>query len=350
VRRLALAALLLGSSGCAAHLPRSDEALPFMERSTFALSTARGQTAEVSPAFHVLVGDGLGEERLEHGGAALVSSISLLSTLRLWHEDSAPVRTPTYEPRAKLQLFRVAPAGSGRAVARLVALELGAGHRSNGQRGCSLAGHVRRPGDTDFGCAPATNPPVQALNLEDGSFTTNYAFAGANVRWLLPGPPGEPVAAAFTLGSGAEWHVPCGLGSCMQPQMRARHGAVVGRWRVEGELLLLRGVSRALLAGRSVRLDSSLRVTLSGEVHLGAAGGPFGGTDAEIALVPRDRRGWPLGLFVRRHVGRDPLNIRFEERLDAWLFGVTLDPGPLEKLGGRGASPHAPPPPGPPPR
>ncbi|ACL63969.1 conserved hypothetical protein [Anaeromyxobacter dehalogenans 2CP-1] len=334
---LVAAALLAGTSGCVAHMPRSDEPTMLLERSYVGASTASGQSFEAAPALHVLLHNGLDDpDVFERGGWASALSASFLATLRVSRGDSAPVRTPTYEPHAKLQLFHLDPAGARPAPSapqpwmRMAVLELGGGHRSNGQRGCSLDEHVRRPGDGDWECAPATDPPSTALNLDDGSFTTNFVAGGAYLRLLRTGDQPGAFTSALTVGGGLEYEVACGLGACMPQGMRRRFGPVNARYLAEWEALVLRGRTRRVPLLGTVHLDSSLRATLSGNVHLGAARGPFGDLSAEVAILPRNPKGMVMGLFVRRHVGYDYLNIRFEERLDAWLFGLVLDPTPLD--------------------
>jgi hypothetical protein len=234
----AAAALLVATSGCAAHLPRSDERVPFLERSYASVASDRRQAFEVAPALHLVARNGLDEPGVrESGGVATSLSLSFLGTLRMLREASAPVRTPTYEPRARLQVFYVGrPQAEGAGPPWLAALELTVGHRSNGQQGCALADHVRT-GKGDFDCAPTTDPPSDRLDLSSGSFTTNYAGAGV-------------------------------------------------------------GVLREVGAGR-----------------------------ARTILLSRAPRSLGIGLFVRLHQGRDDLNIRFEERLDAWIAGIVVEPG-----------------------
>lgn len=338
-RRGAALLVALMATGCAAHLPRADEPTVLLERTYVGASTAPGQSFEAAPVLHLVLANGLDDPDLfERGGSSAAFTASFLAVLRVSRGDSAPVRTPTYEPRAKLQLFHLVPLprppdAAARPPLVMGVLELSGGHRSNGQRGCSLADHVRRPGDGDFGCVPATDPPSQALDLEGGSFTTNYAAAGAYLRLLPPGAPAGPRPAAFTLGGTIEWQIACGLGACMPEPMRERYGPATVRWLAEGEVLVLRGVRRRLPFDGEVHLDTGLRVTLQGGAHLFAARSRAD-LSAEVALVPRHPRSFPVGVFVRRHQGYDYLNIRFEQRLDAWLFGVIFDPSPLDPGGG----------------
>lgn len=67
-------------------------------------------------------------------------------------------------------------------------------------------------------------------------------------------------------------------------------------------------------------------------MHFSSASGRFGDVSVEAALVQRHPRSVGIGPFVRLHRGRDDLNIRFEERLDTWTFGVVVNPAPPESL------------------
>lgn len=302
-----------------------------MERSYASVSSDRRQAFEVDPALHLILRNGLEAPRvLESGGITASLSLSFLGALRVFREDSAPVRTPTFEPRAKLQLFAVgrpragAPPPADVSPPWLAALELTVGHRSNGQQGCALAEHVRT-GRGDFDCVPLTDPPSDALDLASGSFTTQYLAIGLAGQRQLGGPD-RP--AVFVSGRSAlEWHPPCHFGACMPEPMRRRYGAAVGRLSVELELPAVWRVSRwvPFLGAES---DLGLRMVLAGSRHLGTVGRPaFGDASAELAVLSRTPRGLGVGVFVRRHQGRDDLNIRFEERLDAWIAGIMLDPG-----------------------
>ncbi|HSM92374.1 MAG TPA: hypothetical protein VLT47_05750 [Anaeromyxobacteraceae bacterium] len=318
-------ALLAG--GCAAHLPGAGERVAFLERSTIGVSSDRTQVYEADPAAHLLLWNGLDDgAALEEGGFATTGSVSFLGAFRMLHADSAPIRTPTFEPRARLQIFRAAGLRSGGDAARparplLGALELSVGHRSNGQNGCALADHVRY-GPADFDCAPAGAVESRRLNLVDGSFTTNYAALGISGLWPAPQPSAAGRRLALVGSTAVEWHLPCHFGACMPAPMRARYGAAVLRGSLEAVLPSLARVTFARGAA-----DLGLRAGIAGSVHLGvSAGSPFGDASAEVALVYRPRRGLATSVFVRRHEGRDPLNIRFEERLDAWIVGLGLEP------------------------
>jgi hypothetical protein len=323
---------LLGAGGCAAHLPGAGERTAFLERSTISVASDRDQIYEVDPAAHLLLWNGLDDGlALDEGGFATVGSVSFLGAFRMLHSDSAPIRTPTFEPRARLQLFgstvlrRGSPEDAPSPPHRLLgALELSVGHRSNGQNGCALADHLRT-GASDFDCAPAGAVENDRLNVVDGSFTTNYLAVGLAGRWAAPARWDGAPPLVLSGGTTLEWNVPCSFGACMPPEMRARYGAALLRGSVDAELPALVRVSVA-----RARVDVGLRATLAGSVHLGAGdGSPCGDASAEVAVLFRPRGGLATSVFVRRHQGRDPLNIRFEERLDTWILGVGLEPDAL---------------------
>lgn len=326
----------LSSVGCAAHLPRTGEPLAFLERSTISTATQHDQAFEARPAVHVVLHNGLeAPELLEQGGTATVALLSFLGDFRIWRFDSAPVRTPTYEPRARLQIFHVALLGAPEDPLdpvdrphRLVgALSFDFAHRSNGADGCALADHVR-VGKSDFACEPTTDPPSTALNVRDGSFTTNYGAAGLGVRWFPGSGAVLPAGSALSATTTFEWNFPCHLDACMPTQMRARYGTVRALWSAEAELPL--PVAPAWTAPTGLRV----RVGAEGSVHLATADGrrPWTEFAAEVAVLHQVPRGLDLGLFVRRHQGPDYLNIHFEERLDAWIIGLVVDPSPASAL------------------
>ncbi len=333
--RRALALLApLALAGCLAHFPRPDEPIPFVERTTVGVSPGSDQLFEAKPALHVYFANGLDDEAVQaRGGWTVSTAFSLLGAVRMMDEPSTPIRTPSYEPRLRLQIFRLgAPRAAGRGVSRLLGmLELTAAHYSNGQKGCALADHLRGSGSSDFDCIPETDPPSTALNVLDGSFTTHYLGATVAARRAALPADGGPATWTAAASAGMEWHLPCRFAGCMDPPMRARYGEVVARWSAEVDLLLVRASRRVPLLG-VVPVDARLRATAQGRVHFSSASGVFGDVALEAALVQRYPRGFGVGPFVRLHRGRDDLNIRFEERLDTWTFGVVIDPAPPETL------------------
>ena len=332
-RAVLLAPLAL--AGCIAHFPRPDEPMAFMERTTAGHSPGVGQIFDAAPAIHVFFLNQLDDPEVQRlGGWAAVSSFSFLARIRMLDEPSTPVRTPSYEPRVRLQILRLSaprPAlgGLGRL---LLGLDLAAAHYSNGQKGCALADQVRGAGVSDFDCTPLTNPPSTALNTIDGSFSTNYLEGGLRGRWMAFPSEGGHATWTATAGAAAQWHAPCELSGCIEPQMSARFGSVVAKWIAEADVVVVRGLQwRFPLIGTAVT-DARLRGTAQGSVHFPSSRGPFGDVAVEAALVGRTGNALGVGPFVRYHRGRDDLNIRFEERLDAWTIGVVVDPAPSDRV------------------
>ncbi len=334
-RALSILVLALALSGCVAHLPLPDEPMAFMERSAVYASPGSGQLFEADPALHVYFHNGLDDPDLQaRGGAAWTASFSFLAAARMMDEPSTPVRTPSYEPRVKLQLLRLgAPVAGRRGLQRwLYGLDLAVAHYSNGQKGCALADQLRGSGASDFDCVPLGDPPSTALNTQDGSFTTHFAAADANARWILFGPASGKARVTAAAGAGLEWHLPCDFSGCMEPELAARYGRIVARFVAEADFLLLDGFRRGLPFLGVLVLDARLRVTARGSVHFPSSRDAFGDGSLEVAFVPRYGTGLGIGPFVRVHRGSDPLNIRFEERLDTWSFGIVVDAAPPERL------------------
>ncbi len=327
---VAIAAVAL--QGCV-HFPRSDEPIELMEPITVGVPVAQGQIVEAHPAIHVVFHNGLDvPDAFEERRLATTVSFSFLAAIRMYDEPSSPVRTPSYAPRLKLQLVGIEPVerkGAQHAHRLLGALELYVGHYSNGQNGCALAGQQRGDGFSDFDCTPLTSPASQELNLQNGSFTTNVLGANVAARWLaFPAAGGVPKLAVTAL-AGVEWNVPCHFVACMEPEMISRYGEVVLGWRASGDVLV-----RPVPLLPRPDLDSRLRMSASGKVHVGLGAGrsPFGDAAFEVAWLPRYRRELVVGPFVRYRFGRDDLNIRFEERLDEWTVGALVDVAPPEWL------------------
>jgi hypothetical protein len=341
VRRGAAAAALLLAAGCVAHLPREGEPAEFLEPTEVGALTAPHEYFEADGALHLVLWNGLGDPAVwSRGGVRTTGVLSLLAAIRTSSDVSAPVRLPTYEPRLMVEVLDVVPLGEdGRGAPGALAPRgvFGAlvafAHRSNGADGCALADHAPpvQGARDDFDCAALTDPPSTALNLRDGSFTTNYVSGRLAARVVWPTATGGPIAGAVAATLGAEWHPP-GPPPFMAPEMRARHGPVVGLATLVGELEVLRERPVHLPLAGEVPLGATVRASAAGRLHLGADRGPFGGGWAQIALLPRSARGYGLGLFARRLFGSDPLNIRFEQALDAWMIGVIFDPSPLERV------------------
>jgi len=349
MNRIAGGIALLATIGCTAHLQRVDEPIVELEPMWIGAPLAKGQFFEAQFPLHLFLHDGLDQPRaMDDGGFAAVLSFTVLGTVRMQTTQSTPILPPSYQPRLRLQLVNTVPLGSdgGGTVHRLVsAFQLTAAHYSNGQMGCALQGGTPRPGATsDFDCIwPAGGSPSGVLNLENGSFTGHMLGAGVLLRWLAFPSAGGASRGGVTASFAADWSLPCDFSGCLEPQMRARYGAAVLRWLASGELVVIGHRHRGIPIHGRIASDARLRLTASGAVHVGLGAGrtPFGDASCELAYLTHFERGGSGGPFVRFHAGRDPLNIRFEERWDVWTVGYLLEfSAPLMLAGpSRAASP-----------
>ena len=116
--------------------------------------------------------------------------------LRMFDEDSNPVRTPSYMPKATMQFaaFRDISRGADteqpdRRVAMWLIDIVPFGHHSNGQNGCLFTGYSRVDGE----CVTEVKVPVTArtVNTENGSFSTNYIRTGVHYRRMYLASAGD---------------------------------------------------------------------------------------------------------------------------------------------------------------
>ncbi|WP_245530016.1 hypothetical protein [Anaeromyxobacter dehalogenans] len=324
--------VLLALTACAAHFPRVEEPTLDLEPITIGVPFARNQLFEAQLPLHFFLHDGLEHPRLMNdGGFGVAPAFSFIATLRMETSQSTPIRPPSYLPRLRLQLVDVLPLAwrsASHADRLLVSLGVMAAHHSNGQKGCALRDGALLPGATsDFDCGwPPGVPRSGELNLDSGSFTEHLLGAELLLRWLSFPVDGGASRGGATGKHGVDWNVPCTFSGCIEPAMRRRYGESAIRWLASGELLAA-GHHRAIPFRAREASDARLRLTASGAVHLGLGQGhsPYGDAPFDLAYLTRFEHGGSGGPFVRYHHGRDPLNIRFEERWDVWLVGYLVE-------------------------
>lgn len=241
--------------------------------------------------------------------------------LRMFDEDSNPVRTPSYMPKATVQIaaFRnISRATDSDHPDRRVSMWLldfiPFGHHSNGQNGCLFSEATR----VDGACVgdEAIPPSERTINTRDGSFSTNYFRMGVQYRRMyLKSAADIPFAVArwqWNVGVDAEsnptWHP---IGGAISDDLHGIYGATrVGvsagaarlRWhrfgRVEGKVAL-------------EYIHSAPRDVSSVTTRL------------EMNLLPR---GWGgAGLFARFYRGQDYYNLAFEQNISRLQFGLTFN-------------------------
>jgi len=244
--------------------------------------------------------------------------------LRLFNEVSNPVRTPSYMPKATVQVARFqnqsasAPSdemefSKGPIVMWLVDV-IPFGHHSNGQNGCLFASQTR---DSRGACVEASPPPPDArsINRADGSFSTNYIQARLLYGRLYLDAVGAPAADYAT---GWEWRAGGGL------QVNPK-GYLPGS--IDGELSAVYAPTRIIADAEVARRDGWRCARAEGTVrlqylHHGPSGVPPFVVSAEAACLPRHWGG--SGVFVRFYRGQDYYNLGFAESITRLQLGFTL--------------------------
>jgi hypothetical protein len=245
---------------------------------------------------------------------------TFLTDLRLTTADSAPVVTPSYMPRLRLQflgnhLVTTADGNPLRSWRWGVTVDVWS-HHSNGQDGCTFRGAPPE------GC-PAIGAGATALNERTGSFSTNYSGVTLNGRhsWGV-----RPHSRALSvLGSaGVQLHHDFpGGGLDFSPtgdisRLWGRvHGAaeLEGRWNLRNQAASWAGevYGRYRLDLASGGSDPRLPgVTARHDAHTG-----------ELGWICT--RLFGLGAFVRVVGGRESYNIEFTQSPTRFQFGVVID-------------------------
>jgi hypothetical protein len=201
--------------------------------------------------------------------------------LRMFAEESTPVKTPSYMPRLTLMAWRedrvTGPAFYG---------SLMLSHHSNGQAGPFF--------DADGD-----------VNHEDGDFSTNFVELGVSRVARR--------ADYFAWSTVAlEWHP----GFNESPELEGRYGL----WRVHVASTAIRRLvlDDELYVRLSVILDEFQRSSddfLQGELE-------------RYPLLVRYTTRWPsidIGLFASVYVGHDYYNIWFDRMLGSFLVGLSGD-------------------------
>jgi hypothetical protein len=223
--------------------------------------------------------------------------------LRMIEADSAPVRTPSYMPKATVTglLFR----GESAERVGLWAAMVTVGHHSNGQDGCLFTTDVKTT-DAQGHATCTGRPDLTRINRIDGSFSTNYVKMGARYRreWLEALSPDEQVGRrALTVGVDVQQHFHTDS-------------------RVEPFYGTTRGEASVNFATRIPRLCWS---RLSSGVTLMYVGGPpdtVGPFAIQVdgACTFTNEGGW--GFFGRFYGGQDYYNLGFTESIRRFQFGV----------------------------
>jgi hypothetical protein len=255
---------------------------------------------------------------------------TFLTRLRMFDEESNPVRTPSYMPKGTIQLAWLKNRSTKDSQADPLEFLKGPiemwlvnvipfGHHSNGQNGCLFIEQTRIEGKCQPQTPASTRP--EDVNREDGSFSTNYIRMGLEYRRLhLVGNYPEELRAVsqreWGIGGSLELNPSGYIGGAISDTLRPLYGptrfrvtadVVAGNWRPP--------VWRRLNCGRAWVDGSATFIR-------GAASSVDNVFTVEAACLPA---GWGgAGLFVRYYRGQDYYNAAFLENINRLQFGVTF--------------------------
>jgi hypothetical protein len=293
----------------------------------------------------------------QFGGRTFAVAFTPMYRVRIWKEHSAPVRVPSFMPKATVQmnfLDRRAPgrqwggggnAENARGFVGLTSAMVTAGHHSNGQDGCLYADEDGRELDP---CPE--EPGAVRINRLNGSFSTNYVQATVIRAWYRvpdvsdvdarnrarPGVWTDERFASYALFGGLtyEFNIPVdSFGGPIEEAARPIYG--MNRFR------LMAGVERFPRGVRELpRFKLAAWAQLTDKKADSADCGVSGRTDSfGDACAPRF--GWGadlsvglgsavdfLGAYARYFHGQDYYNLSFTHRKgNSFQAGLSFTPG-----------------------
>ena len=256
---------------------------------------------------------------------------TFLTRLRMFDEESSPVRTPSYMPKGTIQLAWMKNLSARDSTTEPLEFLKGPidmwlvnvipfGHHSNGQNGCLFVQQVRIDGECQPEPPSSTNP--EDVNRENGSFSTNYIRMGLEYRrmYLVGDYPDELRAVSqreWGIGGSLELNPTGYLGGSISDTLRPLYGPtryritadiVAGNWRFP----FLRKVN----CGRAWT-DATIMFISGAAPTVDTVA-----TSIEAACLPQ---GWGgAGLFIRYYRGQDYYNAAFLENINRLQFGLTF--------------------------
>jgi hypothetical protein len=245
--------------------------------------------------------------------------------LRIFDEESSPVRTPSYMPKATVQIARFMNLSSAdpadeeefsRGPVEMWLVDvIPFGHHSNGQNGCLFTSQSREDGGL---CVERGAPQPRAVNKHDGSFSTNYIEAMVRYGRMHLETEQAPETEYAT-----RWEWRAGAGVQFNPR-----GYLPGA--IDDELADVYGPTRVIVEAAAARRDgwrcgraqAGLRLQF---VHDAPVGVPSVTTKVEAACLPRRWGG--TGVFLRFYRGQDYYNLGFADAISRLQFGFALQQG-----------------------
>ena len=324
---------------------REQMLVPFMEGTDVFLTSPKDTIFEARIAPHLVIktfGDVLNlseQERAARGQRPAPRLVWILSAtpavrLRMLRQNSDPVRTPSYMPRANVQaLFArgvaekvgqslMLPGPAKEPQVTLYEWHTIVGHHSNGQDGCFYAEPTQsRPvGNPNGDCVPVLNLDAATaqplVNGKDGSFSTNYIRIGMNYR---------RTRIDQKLVDDQDWTIGIELEQNfhIDPYVYPLYGrtrwtgsaAFAGRPRGQSDHWWDQEHWWTCDARREVKGFAKYIAGHPSTVK------PFV-LSAEAACFPSTVGGW--GWFVRYYYGQDYYNIAFLDNISRWQLGMTF--------------------------
>jgi hypothetical protein len=237
--------------------------------------------------------------------------------IRQLDDSSAAVRTPSFNPRGRYQLFRMRKAAAPGVSANVNRwrhvdvrfYDLEYAHYSNGQAGCfyERQRYVLNAAGTDYVCEWIANDSSdRAINFSDGSFSSWYLRLGYGTErhWSF-GDEGAPSRSHVGLFGFVQFSPPFQMEDPQEP--------LYGYWRTRVEGEYEKWYRR--WGGTTMHLRSWYERAIDGASEL-----PKDHVTAQLS-VSFDRA-WGLGGFARYRDGQDYYNIAFPNRLSVWQFGL----------------------------
>jgi hypothetical protein len=323
--RWSLTAAALVAAAGAAHaqdesgVPVTQNPVLFLEKSYLSpmplTPTGKDLILEGQASGHYFIVNRLTDRTWERtGGFRVTVPVSMIFVVRIFDEDSAPVRTPSFILRPLYaQLVHLARQAER---ARLLVLGAGVTHHSNGQSGCTFLGEAPDPGGGD-GCV-VVDPALRArglTNVVDGSFSTNFIPLDVGVRWARID-EALMVTEARSLRARFELHPKQFLKGGMSRSLATEYGQMLLGLGLEVERALGSGVGR---------VDGWAQSRFGPDKD----GADWAG-QLEVSYVLKKAEN--VGFFLRWHLGSDYYNIRFSDDRGWLQLGLMWDPGRQDRF------------------
>jgi hypothetical protein len=280
--------------------------------------------------------------------------LSPMFIVRQMHDSSAAVRTPSFMPRAAVEIVRVSRLGRPTldpdiqfAGVRLLGARVSLAHHSNGQAGCFRNGFV--PIDAHSKVCTwdgVSDTAVVTLNRASGDFSSTYVEGLVYGAWMNRGKSRVSTVGAGVALAGDLY--PPGIFGDLSPEQAALYGRWRGRAVVESQWRPQSGIAchdpgshslLCLLAGQLYTRGEYVRAPVLKTPlarRLAEPMRPYRWS-AELSYALDQLLG--SGPFIRWEDGQDYYNIGFVNRRKEFLWGVTLAPGGPDRVSKKSALP-----------